>query len=128
MSEALARKFFAAADSREPVQLVTLLTEDVKWTFGNAPTTVGREPIVQALTPFFEYVTKMDHRIVGIWQCGDCMTVETRVTYVDVFGRTFSYPGCDLLFLRGGLISDVRIFVDNHELFIPPATAAAAAQ
>jgi ketosteroid isomerase-like protein len=69
----------------------------------------------------------MDHRVVGIWQCGDCMTVETRVTYVDVFGRTFSYPGCDLLFLRDGLISEVRIFVDNHELFIPPAAATPAA-
>ena len=123
MSEALARQFFATADQREPDQLVRLLTEDVKWTFGNSPKTVGREPVVQALTSFFEYVKQMDHRIVGIWQCGDCMAVETRVTYIDVFGRTFSYPGCDLLFLSDGLISEVRIFVDNHEMFIPPAAA-----
>jgi ketosteroid isomerase-like protein len=121
MNETLVRNFFAAADLREPARLVQLLTEDVKWTFGNAPTTVGRDPIVQALTAFFEYVKQMDHRIVGIWECGDCVTVETRVTYVDMFGRSFTFPGCDLLFLRGALVSEVRIFVDNHELFIPPA-------
>lgn len=121
MNEKLIRNFFSAADAREPAQLVRLLTADVSWTFGNSPTTVGREAIVAALTPFFEYVQKMDHRIVGIWESGDCATVETRVTYVDVFGRSFTFPGCDILFLRDGLISDVRIFVDNHELFVPPA-------
>ena len=124
MSETLVRNFFAAADAREPARLVELLTEDVRWTFGNAPTTIGREPIVQALTPFFEYVRQMDHRIVGIWHSAECITVETRVTYVDVFGRSFTYPGCDLLFLRDGLFSEVRIFVDNHELFVPPAAPA----
>jgi ketosteroid isomerase-like protein len=126
MNETLVRNFFAAADSREPGRLVQLLTEDVSWTFGNAPTTVGRGPIVQALTPLFEYVKQMSHEIVGIWESGDCVTVETRVTYVDMFGRSFTFPGCDILFLREARICEVRIFVDNHELFIPPAAPSGA--
>ncbi len=123
MSEALVRNFFAAADSRNPQELTRLLTEDVAWTFGNWPTTRGRQAVIDALTPFFSHVVEMRHRIVGIWQCGDCITAETRVTYRDQFGRDFEFPGCDLMFLDGELFRDIRIFVDNHEMFLPPAAA-----
>ena len=124
MSEDLVREFFRAADTRDPSQLLRCLTDEVAWTFGNAPTTRGRAAVAEALTPFFQHVVEMRHRIVGIWSCGDCIAVETRVHYRDQFGRAFDFPGCDLLFVEGVSIREVRIFVDNHELFLPPTAQA----
>jgi hypothetical protein len=48
------------------------------------------------------------------------VTAETRVFYVDVHGREFDCPGCDVFLLRDGALAEVRIFVDNHVLFTPP--------
>lgn len=121
MSAELVRRFFRAADSRDAAGFVQVLTPDVRWVFGNAPALHGREAVREALSGFFSYVREMDHEIVGIWESPECITAETRVRYVDQFGRTFSFPGCDLLFLSGNLFREVRIFVDNHELFLPPA-------
>ena len=68
-------------------------------------------------------VHEMRHRIVGHWERADCSTVETRVRYVDRFGRTFEFPGCTLLFFESELAREVRIFVDNHAMFIPPGVS-----
>lgn len=116
--------FFEAADTRNPDALLRHLTADVRWTFGNMPTIVGHAAVKGALTPLFEHVVEMSHRIVGRWQCEDCIVAETRVRYRDQFGRHFEFPGCDLLFMDGARIREVRIFVDNHQLFLPPETGA----
>lgn len=121
MNAALVEKFFAAADSRQPQSFVRLLTTDVAWTFGNMPTVHGREAVASLLGGFFEHVAEMSHRIVGVWTAAECVTAETRVRYVDRFGRRFEFPGCDVLFYDGELVREVRIFVDNHELFVPPS-------
>lgn len=123
MIEALVRDFFVAADSREPQRLLPLLTEDVAWRFANEPTVSGPAAVVDALTGFFGHVIEMKHDIVGIWPAVGCVAVETRVRYRDRFGREFVYPGCDLLVVRDGRFSDVRIFVDNHTMFEPPRAA-----
>jgi ketosteroid isomerase-like protein len=113
-------RFFQAADSRDPDALLQYLTGDVRWTFANMPMVVGHAALTSALTPFYEHVVAMSHRIVGRWRCEDCIVAETKVTYRDRFGRNFEFPACDLLFMEQELIREVRIFVDNHQLFLPP--------
>lgn len=116
----IATRFFAAADSRDLSALLPCLSADVKWTFGNMPTVIGHMGVVGALTPFFQHVVTLSHAIVGRWQCEDCLIVETRARYKDQFGRDFEFPACNLLFVEDGLIGEVRVFVDNHQLFLPP--------
>jgi hypothetical protein len=119
--EKLVRNFFRAADLREPETFAQVLTPTVTWRFGNWPTLHGRAAVAAALTDFFQHAREMEHAIVGIWGTDDVVTVETRVTYLDAYARRHTYPGCDILFFEGDLIREVRIFVDNHEMFIPPA-------
>jgi ketosteroid isomerase-like protein len=120
MEESLVHEFFRAADARDPQAQGQLLTDDVVWTFGNMPTLRGRVAVMSTLATFFKHVVDMSHRVVGLWRCGECRTVEVRVRYRDQFGRTFEFPACILLFARDTLIHEVRVFVDNHELFLPP--------
>lgn len=121
MTESLVRNFFAAADSLDIERFSAALPEDVLWRFANFPVARGIAEVRAQYAMVVDVATYMRHDIVGIWRDRDCITVETRVYYTDRCGREFNYPGCDILFVEGQSIKEVRIFVDNHELFIPPA-------
>lgn len=117
MSEKLIRRYFAAVDSLDFEDQIATVTPDVVFRFGNAPPITGHDALRAANLALLERVASIRHEIVGIWACEGCWSVETKVTYVDKQGRAFSYPACNLHFIRDGLFSEVRIFVDNHELF-----------
>lgn len=120
MTERLVREFFAAADSLDIERFSSVLPADVIWRFANFPVANGIAEVRAQYAMVVDVAAKMHHNIVGIWRDRDCITVETRVRYTDRHGREFSYPGCDIIFVEGETIKEVRIFVDNHEMFIPP--------
>ncbi|MGV7123156.1 nuclear transport factor 2 family protein [Sphingopyxis sp. 550A] len=126
MADDLIRNFFAAADSLDEERFLAGLPEDIVWRFGNFPVANGREAIREQYRIVTGILDAMHHDIIGIWIAGDCVTAETRVHYTDKHGRNFEFPGCDIFFLEQGSIKEVRIFVDNHTLFIPPTEAEAA--
>ena len=111
---------FAAADTRDIPKTLRYLTDDVAFRFGSAPTLHGHAQVAEALTTLFETVKKMRHTIVGVHNCGDVWAVETVAHYEDRYGRTFSYPACNLMELRGDRMSVYKIFIDNSEMFQPP--------
>lgn len=122
VTEKLIRNFFAAADSLDADRFCSQLSEAVVWRFANFPVANGIHEVRTQYDMIVSIAESMHHEIVGIWQDGNCVTAETRVHYKDRYGRNFSFPGCDIIFLDGETIREVRIFVDNHELFVPPAT------
>lgn len=111
---------FAAADTMDIPKTLRYLTDDVEFRFANAPTFHGHAQVTQGLTTLFETVKKLRHTIVGVHNCGDVWAVETVAHYVDRWGRSFSYPACNLMELRGDRISVYKIFIDNSEMFQPP--------
>lgn len=123
MTEKLIRDFFAAADSLDIERFCNFLPKDVVWRFANFPVANGIDELRSQYVMLLEVVTSMHHDIVGIWRDQDCITVETRVHYVDRYRRRFSYPGCDIIIVNGEEIQEIRIFVDNHQIFIPPASS-----
>ena len=123
MRENLIRDFFADADSLDEERFLAGLAEDIVWRFGNFPVANGREAVRDQYRMVTGILDAMHHDIVGIWGAADCATVETLVHYTDKHGRTFEFPGCDIIFFDKDRIKEVRIFVDNHTLFIPPIAA-----
>lgn len=121
MSEQLVRDIFAAADTRNPAEFVSHLSEDVSFRYGNAPAITGPAAVSQALSMLFDLVKTMRHDLVGIHACGDIWAVETVANYVDRFGRSFAFPACNLMTVRDGKVCDYRIFVDNSAMFVPPS-------
>ena len=122
MTETLVRDFLAAADSLDIERFCNFLPEGVVWRFANFPVANGIDELRQQYAMIVDIVTSMRHDIVGIWRDKECIIAETKVHYVDRHGRSFSYSGCDLIFVDGDVIKEIRIFVDNHEMFIPPVS------
>lgn len=118
--------FFASADSLDVERFCSALPADIVWRFANFPTAHGNSEVRAQYELVVQILKSMRHEIVGIWDAGDCVVAETRVFYVDIHGRAFDCPGCDLFFLKDGKLTEVRIFVDNHFLFTPPADPAGA--
>ena len=113
--------FFAAADSLDVERFCASLPHEVVWRFANFPTAHGVMEVRAQYEMVVQILHSMRHEIVGVWDAGDLVAAETRVFYVDIHGREFDCPGCDLFFLKDGELSEVRIFVDNHFLFTPPS-------
>jgi ketosteroid isomerase-like protein len=120
--------FYAAVDSLDVERQNALMTPDVVFRFGNLPAIKGHNSHRIAFGKMLDIIDSMRHEILSVWPCGDCRVVESRVTYGDKFGRSFNFPACTFIFERDGLISELRIFVDNHELFVPPSAALPAAK
>jgi hypothetical protein len=114
---------FAAADTLNAENTLRFMTEDVAFRFGNAPTLHGHVQVAEALTTLYQTVKKMRHTIVGVHNCGDVWAVETVANYVDRYGRSFSFPACNIMVLRGARMSEYKIFVDNSEMFRPPGAS-----
>ncbi len=123
MSEALVQRFFAAADSLDPDIFCRQLPAGIVWRFANSPPAHGIAEVRAQYTGFIGMLRAMRHSIVGIWPSPGCLTVETLVDYTDQHGRQFTCPGCDIMLLDGDGFKEIRIFVDNHALFNPPAAA-----
>jgi len=122
MNDSLIRAVFKAADSCEAKQFANYLTEDVVFRFGNAPECIGKVSVEENLTGFFSLIKTMSHKLVGIHQSEDVWAVEGVVNYVDNFGRKFSYQVCSVMRLRENKFCEYRIYVDNHDMFIPTAS------
>lgn len=120
MTWALVKKFFAAADSLDIERFCEVLPENVVWRFANFPAANGIEELRAQYAMIVDILVSMRHDLIDMWRDGNCIIVETRVCYVDRHGRSFDYPGCDLIFVDGETIKEIRIFVDNHEMFVPP--------
>lgn len=114
---------FAAADTRVPKTLTDFFTADIRFRFGNGPVSEGLPAVTAMLVGFYEYVRQMRHDIVGIHQAGSVWAVETVAHYVDVHGRAFEFPACNLMTTRGDKFCGYKIFVDNSAMFQPPADA-----
>jgi ketosteroid isomerase-like protein len=113
---AWAQRLFAAVDGRDVDILVSFLTEDARFTFGNMPTIVGRAA-VRAFSGGPSPFARTRHSILGVWAQDDVVIVELSVEYARHDGTAMTLPGAAIYRLDGGLIRDYRIFTDTSPLF-----------
>ncbi len=121
MQKAYVAKLIAGIDSFDAATFAEFLTEDVHFRFGNAPALEGREAVQEAVAEFFGMIRSIRHEAVRTMLCDDVIIAEMECAYVDRWQRELVVPVCNLMTMRGELISDYRIFIDNSALFIPPA-------
>lgn len=120
MKDNLVREFFLAVDSLDLSRFTDKLHPDVVWRFGNGESLRGRTSVEQAYIGILSILVKMDHEVLGVWDAGDCVTVETTVTYGHKSGKSFTYPACDIIEFDGDLVKDIKIFIDCHEMIATP--------
>ncbi|WP_424216149.1 nuclear transport factor 2 family protein (plasmid) [Streptomyces sp. BI20] len=114
-------RIFADIDSRDPDRFVAHLTEDVRFRFGNAPETVGRTAVREAVVAFYDTIAGMRHEPHEVWAIPDTdlTVVRADVTYLRHDGRAVTVPNADFLRSDGRLVHEWLIHIDLAPLYAP---------
>ena len=111
---------FADIDSMEPDAFARHLSDDVRFTFGNAETVVGRKSVRDVWAGFCDGIAGVSHEVIEQFEPGSATIVESTVTYTRKDGTTISLPVVTIYRGEGDLIDDYRIFMDVAPLFAAP--------
>ncbi|MEK6728060.1 MAG: nuclear transport factor 2 family protein [Candidatus Omnitrophota bacterium] len=108
---------FKTIDKKDAAGFVSFLAEGASFKFANTPEVVGRENIQNAVANFFSSIKGLRHRILMVYEAGDFLICEGEVTYIKHDGTELTLPFADILKIKGGLISDYRIYMDPSPLY-----------
>jgi hypothetical protein len=111
-------EFFRIADSLDMERFLALHTEDVRLTFANYPTTVGRDALRAAIGGLWSQIKAMSHSLSGAWSLhdGQIGIAESSCMYTRLNDTLYTVRPCTVLRRRGGKIEDLRIHVDATQL------------
>lgn len=111
-------EFFRAADSLDMERFLALHTEDVRLTFANYPTTVGREALRAGIGAVWSRIKAMSHSLSGAWSLhgGQIGIAESSCMYTRLDDSLYTVRPCTVLRRRGDKIEDLRIHVDTTAL------------
>lgn len=111
------RKLFSAIDKKDVDGFILFLTKNASFTFANMPAVSGEKNIREAVTSFFSSVKSLKHNVSNIWESGNTIICEGRVTYARQDGKELTFPFVNIFRMEGSLIADYRIYTDNSELY-----------
>lgn len=103
----------------EPEAFARHLADDVRFTFGNAETVVGRDAVRDVWAGFCEGIAGVHHDVIEQFEQGAATIVESTVTYTRTDASTVTLPVVTIYRGAGELIEDYRIFMDVAPLFSP---------
>lgn len=106
-----------AIDGMDADGLAAFMDEDVVFRFGNAEPVAGRAEVRDAVGGFFQSIAGISHEVSTAWADDEVAVLHGMVTYTRRDGSTLKVPFANILGLRGELISEYLIFVDNSGLF-----------
>lgn len=120
------REFFATIDRMDAAGFGRHFAADGRFRFANQPTVTGPESIAAGAGFIFGVLESIRHEMLKRWVAADDVLVEGLVHYRRAAdGQTFSFPFLSVFEFseqRPGPIQEYRVFVDSHELFLPPAS------
>ena len=111
---------FSDIDSMDPDAFARHLSENVRFTFGNADTVVGRDNVRDVWAGFCEGIDGVRHDVIEEFEQNGANIVESTVTYTRKDGSTITLPVVTIYRGAGELIEDYRIFMDVAPLFAAP--------
>lgn len=120
MPDEFVRSLGAAIDTMDADKFVEFLTQDCVLRFSNDTPVAGRDAIRDYIAGFFGMIRSIRHDPLRAHTSGDFLIAEMDCTYVDQWGRTLKVPVCNVMTRRGDKLSEYFIYIDNHQLFVPP--------
>ena len=118
------RQYFRTVDDMDLEGYLARHTDDVRFRFGNGPTTTGKDAIREGLTQLWGSIAGLRHDFVQVWDTGDAGISEAVTVYTRKDGSQVGIPVTTILRKRGELVSDIRIYIDLAPLFAPAAPEA----
>ena len=108
----LVRGVFAALDAQDSDAVTACMTDDVRMRLGNADLVEGKANFREATAAFVASITAIRHEITSMWSVDDVVIAEMDVHYERLDGRKVTLPVCNVFRVRGGLVSDYRVYLD----------------
>lgn len=107
-------EFYRAADSLDLDRFLSLHTDDVRVTFANHPSSIGKESLKASIGRLWQTIKAMSHSLSGTWSLHDGQVgiAEGACMYTRADDTTHTVKTCTVLRRRGGKIADLRIHVD----------------
>ena len=110
-------ELYKAVDAQDVYRISECLAADATMVFANMPPVAGKMEIGKFLTGFFQSIESIQHTEIEHWFTEDVCFVTGKVKYVRHDDHMLKVPFGVLLRLRGGLIAEWHIFVDNSALY-----------
>ena len=104
-------------DSMDAKGFAALITEDGTFRFGNLPPFVGRKAIEECVAGFWSSIAGSQHQVVNYWEGPDSVVWQGSVLYTRKDGRKVPVNFANIFNMRGDLIKDYLVYIDNTPLF-----------
>lgn len=117
MNKSLIEKVFQAVDAADAVALTNFITPNGTFRFSNFPAIIGHEHILPFLEGFFSSIKGIKHSELEIFEVGDVIITNGVVTYTRHNNTLYSCNFSNTFKMKGELIDQYLIFVDNSKLY-----------
>jgi hypothetical protein len=104
-------------DAKDSVGFANYLTEEGIFRFGNQPDVKGRKDVAGYVAAFFNMIKSSEHEIVNFWQSDGSIIWQGLVHYTRLDGRKVDVNFCNVFYMKGELIDQYLIYIDNTPLF-----------
>ncbi len=111
------KKLFEAIDQKNVDGFMSFLTDDACFKFSNMPSVSGRENIRSTISNFFSSLKGMRHTVSGVWEHGNVVICEGKVTYTHHNNHKLTFPFMNKFCMKDGLIVDYSIYVDASSFY-----------
>ena len=110
------REHYARVDANDFAYVLGKFADSIEVRFGNRPPAVGREAARQLLADVHRAFESSDHRFSNVWEQGRTTLVQFDVTYSLHDGSRVPMGTFTVLEREGGLITSMRVYIDEAPL------------
>jgi hypothetical protein len=104
-------------DSMDADKFVEFLTDDCTFRFGNQPAVDGKSATRDYVAAFFTMIGGCKHSVVNYWAGENSIVWEGNVLYTRLDGNQVTVNFVNVFYMRGELVKDYLIYIDNAPLF-----------
>jgi hypothetical protein len=104
-------------DSMDADNFVRFLTDDCIFRFGYQPEIKGKAATRDYVAEFFKMIGGCKHRVADFWKGQDSVVWQGEVLYTRLDGKKVNIKFANIFYLKGELIKEYLIYIDNTPLF-----------
>ena len=103
--------------TRSADEFAAYFTEDAFYRVGNSEPLIGRDRIRESAVRFRQMLKGISHEIKDIWEFGDTVVCEIKVTYTRQDDSQVTLPCMDVIQMQGDLFREMQIYMDISPVF-----------
>jgi ketosteroid isomerase-like protein len=114
---------YARVDANDFAAVLGGFSDEIEVRFGNRSRARGRDAVARVLADVHRSFESSRHRFTNVWQQGATTLVEFDVVYTLRDGSTVPMETFTVLEREDGLITSMRVYIDESPLLAPRRAA-----